>query len=477
MAINVCIVTRRRSSSYETPSRRRERTPVTEAARMHLTLFINPTGHHQASWRHPRATPDAGVNFAHYVELAQAAERACFDAVFFADNQVVRQGSPEVVGRVAQYVANFEPLTLMSALAARTERIGFICTASTSYNLPFQVARKFASIDHISGGRAGWNVVTSGMPGENFNFGHDAHYPHDELYERAAEFVDICRGLWDSWDDDAFPRDPESGVAWEHVLDHDGRFFRVRGPLNVARPPQGHPMLVQAGQSPEGTQFAARYADMVFVTPQSLQEGQERYRTIKELAEAAGRDPDHVKVMPGLAVITGPTDADAEADFELLQSLLHPDVALKMLATKINMSTGRKGEPDLSGYALDEPLPLSAGPDAGGVSFGPWAQRGQREGLTLIELARVASESLVGLSIRGCGEHIADVMEEWVRAGAADGFNIQPAFLPGGLDDFIAYVVPHLQARGLLRQAYEGRTLRDHFGLPRMPMMARTLAS
>jgi alkanesulfonate monooxygenase SsuD/methylene tetrahydromethanopterin reductase-like flavin-dependent oxidoreductase (luciferase family) len=262
-----------------------------------------------------------------------------------------------------------------------------------------------------------------------------------------------------------------------HVLDHEGRYFRVRGPLNVARSPQGHPMLVQAGQSPEGTQFAARYADMVFVTPQSMEEGRERYRTIKELAEAAGRDPDHVKVMPGLAVVTGATEADAEADFQLLQSLLHPDVALKMLATKINMSTGRRGEPDLSAYALDQPLPLSAGPDAGEVSFGPWAERGQREGLTLIELARVASESLVGLSIRGSGEHVADVMEEWVRAGAADGFNIQPAFLPGGLDDFIAYVVPHLQSRGLLRRAYEGRTLRDHFGLPRMPMTARTMAS
>jgi FMN-dependent oxidoreductase (nitrilotriacetate monooxygenase family) len=454
---------------------------VTENARMHLTLFINPTGHHQASWRHPRAAPDAGVNFAHYVDLAQAAERACFDAVFFADNQVVRQGPPEVVGRVAQYVANFEPLTLMSALSARTEHIGFICTASTSYNFPFQVARKFASIDHISGGRAGWNVVTSGMPGENFNFGREDHFPHDELYERAAEFVDVCRGLWNSWDDDAFPRDPESGVFSEmdrmHVLDHDGRYFRVRGPLNVARSPQGHPLLVQAGQSPEGTRFAARYADMVFVTPQSLQEGQERYRTIKELAEAAGRDPDHVKVMPGLAVITGATEADAEADFKLLQSLLHPDVALKMLATKINMSTGKKGEPDLSGYALDEPLPLSADPQAGGAGFGPWAERGRREGLTLIELARVASESLVGLSIRGSGEHVADVMEEWVRAGAADGFNIQPAFLPGGLDDFIAFVVPHLQSRGLLRRDYEGHTLREHFGLPRMPAMARTLAS
>ncbi len=447
---------------------------------MHLTLFINPTGHHQAAWRHPRAAPDAGVNFAHYVDLAQAAERACFDAIFFADNQVVRSGPPEVVGRVAQYVANFEPLTLMSALAGRTERIGFISTASTSYNFPFHVARKFASIDHISGGRAGWNIVTSGMPGENFNFGRDEHYPHDELYERAAEFVDICRGLWDSWDDDAFPRDPESGIFADmdrvHALNHEGRYFRVRGPLNVARSPQGHPLLVQAGQSPEGTRFAAQYADMVFVTPQSLEEGRERYRTIKDLAEAAGRDPDHVKVMPGLAVITGATDADAEADYELLQSLLHPEVALKMLAVKINISTGRRGEPDLSGYPLDQPLPLTAGPEAGAVSYGPWAERGQREGMTLLELARAASGSLVGLSLRGSGERVADVMEEWVRAGAADGFNVQPAFLPGGLDDFIAYVVPHLQSRGLLRRTYSTRTLRGHFGLPRIPSRARTSA-
>jgi FMN-dependent oxidoreductase (nitrilotriacetate monooxygenase family) len=443
---------------------------MTEPAPMHLTLFINPTGHHQAAWRHPRAVADAGVNFAHYAELVQAAERACFDAIFLADNQVVRAGPPEAVGRVAQYVANFEPLTLLSALAAVTERIGLICTASTSYNLPFQIARKFASMDHLSGGRIGWNIVTSGMPGENFNFGRDEHYPHDELYERAAEVVETCIGLWDSWEDDAFPRDKESGIYSHidkmHALNHEGKYLRVRGPLNVPRMPQGRPLLVQAGQSPEGTAFAARYGDMVFVTPQSVEEGRERYRTIKDLARRAGRDPDHIKVMPGLAVIAGRTDAEADADYDLLQSLLDPAVALNILSMKIAVST-KKIRPDLTAYALDEPLPRSAEPSEGGVSFGPWAERGQREGLTLLELAREASGSLVGVSVRGSGERIADIMEEWVQEGAADGFNLQPAFLPGGLGDFISYVVPHLQRRGLLRTEYRGRTLRDHFGLPR----------
>jgi FMN-dependent oxidoreductase (nitrilotriacetate monooxygenase family) len=241
---------------------------------LRLGLFINPTGHHQAAWRHPQSQPDAGISFGYYKQLAQKAEAACFDAIFLADNQCVRPGSPEMISRVAQYVANFEPLTLLGGLSAVTDRIGLIATASTSYNYPYQVARKFASLDHMSDGRVGWNIVTSGMIQEAYNFGRDEHYEHDLRYEMAAEFVEVCRGLWDSWDDDAFLRDVESGVFSDlsklHPLNHEGQFLKVKGPLNIPRPPQGYPVHVQAGQSPAGQAFAARYGEMLFVSPQRL---------------------------------------------------------------------------------------------------------------------------------------------------------------------------------------------------------------
>lgn len=429
---------------------------------MHLTLFIHPSGHHQASWRHPRAQADAGVNLEHYTQLAQAAEAACLDAVFFGDNQMVRAGAPEAVSRVAQFVANFEPLTLASALIARTSRVGFICTATTSFNYPYQVARKFASMDHLSAGRMGWNVVTSGMPEEAKNFNRDKHFDHEVRYERAAEFVEVCEGLWNSWDDDAFPRDKESGIfsipEKMHVLDHEGEHFRVKGPLNVPRSPQGRPVLVQAGASPTGMAFAARIADMVFTTPQTIDEGVAMYRQIKEAVAQAGRDPDEVRVAPGLAFVTGATRADADREWETLQSLLHIDVAINILQLKL-------GGIDLSPYDLDEPLPASANPNDGRGYFERWYDVGEREGMTLGELAGHAAGSLMGLSVRGSGVELADLMQEWVQAGAADGFNLMPAFLPGGLDDFVTYVLPELRRRGLFREQYTGHTLRDHLGL------------
>ena len=437
---------------------------------MHLALFINPTGHHQSAWLHPRADADAGVNFAHYRRLVQAAERACFDAAFLADNQAVRPGRPEDVARVAQYVANFEPLTLASGLMACTERIGVICTASTSYNFPFQVARKFASMDHLSGGRAGWNIVTSGMEQEAWNFGLDEHYEHELRYERAAEFVEVCKGLWDSWEDDAFPRDVESGQFSDpeklHVLGHDGAHFKVRGPLNVPRPPQGYPVFVQAGASPTGTSFAARYAEMVFGNAHTIEEGRRRRQAIREQAQAMGRDPDHVKVMPGLAVIIGATRAQAQDDRARLEKSLHIDIAMNLMRMKA-------GGFDLSGFALDEPLPPDGGPGDGRGYYEKLADIGVQEGLTLRELALREGGLLAGLVVCGTGADVADVMEEWIDAGAADGFNLMPAFLPGAFDDFVEHAVPELRRRGLLRERYEGRTLREHLGLPRPPFSPR----
>jgi FMN-dependent oxidoreductase (nitrilotriacetate monooxygenase family) len=431
---------------------------------MHLSLFINPTGHHQASWRHPRSQPDAGINFDHYRELALKAESACFDAIFLADNQAIRAGDPRVVSRVAQYVANFEPLTLASGLLVSTERIGVICTASTSYNLPYQVARKFASMDHLSHGRVGWNIVTSGMQQEAWNFGREEHYEHELRYERAAEFVEVCKGLWDSWEDDAFPRDAASGIFSDadklHVLGHAGEHFQVRGPLNIPRPPQGYPVFVQAGASPTGTAFAARYAEMVFGTARTIEEGRLRRQAVRDQGAALGRNPDHVKVMPGLAVIVGATQEQAEEERARLESLLDAEVALNLLQIKM-------GGFDLSGFDLDLPLPLDGGPSETRGYYEKMAQISVEEGLTLRQLAQREGGLLAGIVLCGTGSMIVDVMEQWVRSEAADGFNLMPAFLPGALDDFIEQVVPELRRRGLLRERYEGATLRDHLGLPR----------
>ena len=429
---------------------------------MKLNLFINPTGHHQAAWRHPDSQADAGVNLGHYVELAQLAETAKIDAIFLADNQNVRHGDPEAIGRVAQYVANFEPLTLLSALSAVTRHIGLVATASTTFNFPYQVARKFASLDHLSGGRAGWNIVTSAaISREDLNFGGAPNDPA-ERYERASEFVEICRGLWDSWDDDAFPRDRPSGIFSDmgklHVLDHQGKHFSVRGPLNVPRSPQGYPVHVQAGASDAGRDFAARYAEMVFVTPQTLERAQAQYADTKARAAAHGRNSDHIKIMPGLAPVVGRTEAEAREKFEELQSLLTLPVALNILSM-------RMGGMDLGRFDLDKPFP-EIGPVA---SPGAEAMmdRSRLEGLTVRQLAMKTAGSLAGLSLHGSAAEIVDLMEDWFRKGACDGFNLQPAILPGTFRDIVDLVLPELRRRGLFRTEYEGRTLRENLGLPR----------
>jgi FMN-dependent oxidoreductase (nitrilotriacetate monooxygenase family) len=431
---------------------------------MRLALFINPTGHHQAAWRHPDVPAAMGVSFSVYKELAQAAESAVLDAIFIADNQCVRPGPPEAVSRVAQYVANFEPLTLISALAAVTERIGLIATASTTYNHPFQVARKFASIDHLSGGRVAWNMVTSGFANEAQNFGHDVHPDHDVRYAVAAEFVETCLGLWDSWEDDALPRDKASGVFSEpsglHVLGHEGEHCRVRGPLNVPRMPQGYPVLVQAGNSEAGKAFGTKYADMMFTTPLTVERGREMYAELKARAADHGRDPDGLAVMPGLVVVLGRTSQEARERFEELQSYVDVAVALNALSLKL-------GGVDLSGCPLDAPMPASAAPADDANAFERWREIGEREGLTLRELAVRASGSMAGCQVTGTATEVADMMEDWFRTGAADGFNIMPATLPQGFTEFAEQVIPELQRRGLVRTRYEGRTLRDHFGLAR----------
>ncbi len=432
---------------------------------MRLGVFFNPTGHHVASWRHPRSQADAGINFQHYVEMTRTAERAKFDMVFFADNVCVREADAEALTRSAQYIANFEPLTLLSGLAAVTTHIGLVATASTSYNEPFHVARKFASIDHISSGRAGWNLVTSGQEAEAKNFGREKHYRHDERYRRAREFAEVVVGLWDSWDDDAFVRDKESGLFFQseklHALNHKGEHFSVRGPLNVPRTPQGRPVIVQAGGSEDMINVAAEFAEVIFCAPLSLEHAKTFYSGLKRRVADSGRDPDQVKIMPGLSCIVGRTAAEAQEQYEYLQSLIHPMVAREILSMVL-------GHVDLSSYPLDGPMPQNLPmSNASQSSFQNVMDIAQKENLTLKEVALRVAGARGKAVVKGSPKDIADQMEEWFREKGCDGFNLMPPFLPGGLDDFVELVLPELRRRGLFRTEYTGRTLREHLGLKR----------
>jgi len=438
---------------------------MSSKGQMRLGAFFNPTGHHVASWRHPDAQADAGINFQHYVGITQTAERAKFDLVFLADNVCVRDARIEALSRSAQYIANFEPLTLLAALSAVTSRIGLVATASTSYNEPFHVARKFASLDHLSGGRAGWNLVTSGMAAEAYNFNRDAHYEHRERYDRAREFAQVVVGLWDSWDDDAFQRDKAAGIFFDpgklHRLNHKGENFTVRGPLNVPRTPQGRPVIVQAGGSDDMIAVAAEFAEVIFCAPLTLEQAQTFYRKIKGRMAEHGRASDAMKIMPGLSAIVGRTEADANEKYEHLQSLIHPVVAREILSTVL-------GGVDLTPYPFDGPLPEDLPmSNASQSTFANVRDMARKENLTMRQVAMRVAGARAKSVVRGSAQQVADHMEEWFRNGGCDGFNIMPPYLPGGLDDFVALVIPELQRRGLFRSEYEGRTLREHLGLAR----------
>lgn len=435
------------------------------AGQMSLGAFFNPTGHHVASWRHPEAQADAGINLQHYIELAQTAERGKLDMIFLADNVCVRKAHIDALSRSAQYIANFEPITLLSALSVTTRNIGLVATASTSYNEPYHIARKFASLDHLSGGRAGWNLVTSGQDEEAYNFSRDAHYRHAERYRRAYEFAQVVKGLWDSWDDDAFIRSKETGDFFDpaklHTLHHKGEHFAVKGPLNIPRPPQGHPVIVQAGGSDDMIDVASEFAEVVFCTPLTLADAKLFYDKIKGEAEKKGRSPDSMKIMPGLSTIIGRTEAEATDKFEYLQSLTHPIVAREILSLIL-------GGIDLSPYSLDDPLPVDLPQTNGSVSsFDAVVNLARRENLTIRQLALRVAGARGKSVIKGTPESIADQMEEWFRNSGCDGFNVMPPYLPGGLNDFVDLVVPELQRRGLFRTEYESKTLRGNLGLTR----------
>jgi FMN-dependent oxidoreductase (nitrilotriacetate monooxygenase family) len=430
---------------------------------LRLGAFLYPTGHHVAAWRHPKAQADAGSNFAHYIGLAQVAEAAKFDLIFMADGVGTRGTDIEALSRTAiRYVAQFEPITLLSALSAVTKNIGFVATASTSYNEPYHIARKFASLDHISGGRAGWNLVTSSSEHEAHNFGRDEHYAHGERYERAEEFADVVRGLWDTWEDDAFPRDKESGIYFDpdkqHILNHKGKHFKVRGPLNVARAPQGHPVLVQAGSSEPGKELAARTAEVVFTAHQTIEDARAFYTDLKGRLARYGRDRDELKSMPGIFPVIGRTEEEAQEKFRQIQDLIHPAVGLSMLA-------GMAGNVDLSQYPLDGPVPDVPETNSSKSRQKLLLDLARRENLTIRELYLRIAGARGHYQIVGTPVQIADKMEEWFTTGAADGFNVMPPHLPAGLHDFVEHVLPELRRRGLFRSEYEGRTLRENLGL------------
>lgn len=430
--------------------------------RLHLNAFLMNTGHHEASWRLPESDPHAHVELAHYVDLARTAERGTFDSLFLAD-------SPQLWGSVGQRPAGaLEPLTLLTALATATEHIGLIATASTSYNSPYNLARRFASLDIISGGRAGWNIVTTAGSEAARNFGLDAEPAHATRYERAAEFLEVALKLWDSWEDDVIVGDKAAGVwgddAKIHPPRHNGEFFSVEGPLNVPRTPQGYPLLVQAGSSEDGKRFAARHAEAVFTAQQTLKDAQDFYADLKSRTKAAGRDPEHIKVLPGIVPVIGSTEAEAREREQVLEDHIVYRHGLERLEGLLQLEPGA--------LELDERLPADLPPES--------AIEGAKSRYTLVvELARrerLTVRQLIGrlgggrghLTFAGTPEQVADAIERWFTLGAADGFNIMPAVLPSGLELFVEHVVPILRERGLLPTGYGPRqTLRERYGLPR----------
>jgi FMN-dependent oxidoreductase (nitrilotriacetate monooxygenase family) len=429
---------------------------MTAARQIKLGFILHGVGRTWTDWRHPEADPGASTNFAFYKRQAQIAERGKFDFLFVADSlSITEKSSPH-------YLNRFEPITILSALAAVTERIGLVGTLTVSYSEPFNVARQFSSLDHISGGRAGWNVVTSWLGETAANFSKTEHPAHDVRYRIAAEYLQVVQGLWDSWEDDAHVGDKARGVFVDpdklHRLDHHGTFFQVRGPLNIKRSRQGQPVIFQAGASDDGRNFAAKHAEAIFGSAQSLDEAQEYHRDIKARARGFGRDPGQVFVLPGIGPIIGLTAADAEQNYQTLAGLGSLQTGLGFLARSFN-------DHDFSQYDLDAPFP-----DVAALGWNSQQSATQKilaqvkaEGLTLRQIAQRLSTprgQFIGTPVQ-----IADQLETWFANEGADGFVVFET-MPGQLDLFVDHVVPLLQERGLFRTDYEGETFRDHLGLP-----------
>jgi FMN-dependent oxidoreductase (nitrilotriacetate monooxygenase family) len=429
---------------------------------MKLGMFLEGTGHHTAAWRDPDVDPHGRVSLSHFLDIARLAERGMFDMLFMADTNATF--GPDDVESWTRTTAGtrLEPITLLAAMAAVTEHIGLVATATTTYFEPFHVARFFASLDQISGGRAGWNLVTSLAVAEAYNFGRETHPHHGDRYARAREFAKVVLGLWDSWEDGAVIADKDSGIYFDrdklHFLNHKGKHFAVRGPLMVQRSPQGHPVIVQAGQSDDGRDLAGETAEVTFTVQQDLDAGRAFYTDIKRRAAAYGRPPNAIKVMPGVMTVLGHSRAEAAEKYERLQALLAPELGIKDLSSHFGV--------DMSAYPLDGPVP-DPHPDVeqkGRVTM--MVELARRENLTIRQLYKRVYGQRGHRVVIGTPVEVADALEAWYRGGAADGFNIMPLTMPRGLEDIVEMLIPELQRRKLFRTEYEGKTLRENLGLP-----------
>ncbi|PWB82310.1 MAG: nitrilotriacetate monooxygenase [Methylocystaceae bacterium] len=430
--------------------------------KLRLGAFLLSIGHHIGAWRHPDVEPRDVFRLEHFKSLARLAERAKFDVIFFADNVGLPDVPPELLAKGPQ-VYNFDPLILQSILSQETQRIGLVATVSTTYLPPYHLARKFATLDHFSNGRAAWNLVTSATRFEAQNFGLGEQLAHADRYDRAREYVQVVRALWDSWEDDAFLFDKQGNRFFDpaklHTPAHRAKHFSVRGPLQTGRPPQGYPVLVQAGSSEDGQALAAETAEVVFTAQQTFAEAKAFYDGLKSRLAQFGRDPSQLLVLPGVQPIIGRTEEEAKEKFALLQSLVDPEIGVGLLSTFLNF--------DLSAFPIDGPLPDLPFTEGWQSRRQLFVDLARRKNLSIRELYLEIAGGRGHRTILGTPQSIADQLEEWFVGGAADGFNILAPTLPKGLEDFSEFVIPDLQRRGLFRTEYEGRTLRENLGLAR----------
>ena len=429
---------------------------------MKLGMFYWPCGHHIAAWRHPDGIPDSGSNLPHIIELAQLAERGLFDMFFMADSVSFWRGELDAMTHDS-YGTWIEPFTLMGSLAQHTTNLGVVCTATTTYDEPYSLARRFASLDLVSGGRAGWNLVTSGNRAEADSFGLAEHMEKAQRYKRAREFAHVVRGLWNSWGDGVFIRNQSSGIYFDkeklHTLDHEGEFFKVKGPINVPPSPQGEPVMVQAGASGDGRELAAETAEVIFGAQQTFEGAQEFYNDVKQRMLAYGRHPDSLKVMPGLLVCVAETHDEAIKKYDQLQDLIDPVTGLQLLSKRLDY--------DLSGYPIDGPLPDIPRNKTSSTRVDLFIEIAHRENLTIKDLYRRVAGARGHYEVVGSPIEVVDMMERWVAGGACDGFNIMPPVFPSSLHEFVELVIPELQRRGLFRTSYSGTTLRENLDLVR----------
>ena len=431
-----------------------------------LSVFMmGDSNYHVGGWRHPEAAVDAAVNFRRWVDFANILEDAKFDMLFLADGPGIPGFDNKEALRGNTKSERFEPLTLLAALSAVTNRLGLAATGTTTYTEPYNLARTLASVDLLSRGRAGWNVVTGGNPEDAKHFGLDRHVPSQERYARSEEFVDVVLALWDSIEPDAFPRDKVSGTYADptklHAINHVGRTYAVKGPLSISPSPQGRPILIQAGQSEEGRELAARIADVVFTATFSLETAKAFYADIKSRAAKKGRDPNHVKIMPGVSITVAASEGEVLRKEAQLHSFIDLEVAMAQLSEYL-------GGVDLSGYGLDEPAPEFVSNDARVASASAFNAISRADNLTLRRLALRVASSRFHFALRGTPVQVADVLERWFQEGAADGFNLLPNIVPGSITDVVDMVLPELRRRGLFREDYEGSTLRENLSLPQL---------